>query len=308
MTAHDPVETTGGRHALAVLGHDDVFVAEAGELCEGPCWDMGTGRLVWVDILAGRVHSADSLTGHVRSWALGMPVSAIAPRASGGWVAAVERGFALFDDNWKPAGEIRAAVGQAGGTRFNDGKCDPAGRFWAGTMAYDSTPGAACLYRLDPDGTVTPVIEGVTISNGLGWSPDGSTMYFIDSGRGTVDAMLFDGASGTPSQRHPLVTVSAGEGKPDGLVVDSEGYVWVALWDGGLVRRHSPGGVVDRVVQLPVTRVTSMTFGGPDLTDLYITTAYEGLSPRQRSSQPLAGSLFRHRPGVAGLPPASFGG
>jgi sugar lactone lactonase YvrE len=308
MTAGDPAQYPGDGAAVTVLGHDDVFVAEAGELCEGPCWDERTGQLVWVDILAGRVLSVGGHAGHVQSRALGMPVSAVAPRASGGWIAAVERGFALFDDCWGPAGGIRSAEGQAAGTRFNDGKCDPAGRFWAGTMAYDGTPGAGCLYRLGTDGSVTPVIEDVTTSNGLGWSPDSGTMYFADTGHRTVDTMRFDAASGTPSHRQPLVTVPPEEGQPDGLAVDSEGFIWVALWDGGAVRRYSPGGALDRVVQLPVTRVTSMAFGGPDLGDLYITTAHEGLSPRQRAEQPLAGSVFRHRPGVAGLPPARFGG
>lgn len=293
---------------MTVLDEGDVFVADAGELCEGPCWDARTRTLVWVDILAGRVHAADPVTGARQTWDVGAPVGAVAPRSSGGWVAAIERGFALFDENWIPAGPVTAAPAQPDGTRFNDGRCDPAGRFWAGTLAYDGTPGIASLYRFDPSGTVTEVLRDVTISNGLAWSRSGDTMYYVDTGRGTLDQMSFGCESGAVADRRTLVAVPASEGLPDGLAIDSDGYLWLALWDGGCVRRYSSSGELDRIVRLPVDRVTSMAFGGPDLAELFITTARDGLTTEQRAEQPLAGAVFRHRPGVTGLPPAAFAG
>jgi sugar lactone lactonase YvrE len=263
---------------------------------------------VWVDILAGVVHSLDPATMASRSWSLGMPVGALAVCADGGWVTAVERGFAFFDEDWALVRPVVAAPAQAEGTRFNDGGCDPQGRFWAGTLSYDETPGAGALYRLDGAGHVVRVLEDVTISNGIDWSPDGRAMYYVDSGRGTVDRMEFDGASGMPTDRRTLVSIPTEEGVPDGLTVDADGFVWIAMWGGGCVRRYTESGVLDRVVQLHVSQVSILCFGGDVLEVLFITSAFEGLSPRQRAEQPLAGAVFRHRPGVSGLPARRFSG
>ena len=293
---------------MTVLGRGDVLVEGAGELCEGPCWDARTGTFVWVDILAGRVHVVDPVTGRRDEHRLGTPVGAVAARRSGGWVAAVERGFLLLDEDWMPVGEVLPAPGQPDGTRFNDGGCDPAGRFWAGTLAYDGRAGVAALYVLRPDGVVTEALSGVTNSNGLAWSPDGCTLYYVDTGRGTVDRLDVDPASGVVAGRRTLVAVPEAEGLPDGLTLDSEGYLWLALWGGCCVRRYSPAGELDRVVRLPVELVTSMAFGGVHLDELFITTACDGLTPEQRAKQPMAGSIFRHRPGVIGLPAAAFAG
>lgn len=290
------------------LGTEDVLVPAAGDLCEGPQWDARSERLVWVDILRGRVHEADASGNSHVVHELGAPVGAVAPRRRGGWVAAMERGFQLFDEGWRPDGPLVPASGQRPGTRFNDGGCDPGGRFWAGTMSYDETPGQGALYRLDADATVTEVLAGVTTSNGLGWSLDGGTMYYVDTGRGSLDVLRHDSRGGTVEDRRTLVSVAEKEGLPDGLAVDAEGHVWLALWDGGCVRRYSPAGDLELVVDLPVTRVTSVAFGGADLTDLFVTTAREGLDAARRSSEPLAGSVFRCRPGPAGLPRGTFAG
>ena len=294
------------------VGAPAILVENAGTLCEGPVWDERTGLLHWVDILAGRILATDPASAEPaaeqESWQLDWPVGAIAPRAAGGWVAAVERGFASFSADWEQLGDVTPAPGQGAGTRFNDGKCDPAGRFWAGTMAYAGTPGAGCLYRMDPDGTVTSVLDGATVSNGLGWSPDGGTMYYVDTARGTLDAMDFDGDSGTPSNRRTVVSVPVEEGAPDGMTIDADGYLWVALWDGGAVRRYTPEGELVATVTLPVSRVTSMAFGGSELGELFITTASDGLDERRLAEQPLAGSLFRCTPGVRGMQPAAFVG
>lgn len=293
---------------MTVLGENDVLIAEAGDLCEGPCWDVRTRRLYFVDILAGRVRAVEPITGDCQTWELGVPVGAVVPRQAGGWVAAVERGFAAFDDDWNRTGPVTPAPGQRDGTRFNDGRCDPTGRFWAGTLSYDGRPGMGALYRLDVDGVVTEMLAGVTNSNGLGWSSRGTDMYFVDTGKATIDRMAFDPQRGSIADRSTLVAFRPDEGLPDGLTIDSDGFLWVALWDGGCVRRYSPGGELDGEIRLPVRQVTSVAFGGPDLGELFITTASQGLNAEQRRDQPLAGSVFRHRPGVTGLPPAAFAG
>jgi sugar lactone lactonase YvrE len=293
---------------VTLLDEADVLVRDAGDLCEGPVWDERTGTLVWVDILAGVVNTVDPRTGERVTHELGVPVGAVAPRARGGWVAAVERGFVLLDAGWRPEGEVIAAPGQGPGTRFNDGGCDPEGRFWAGTLSYDGTAEAAALYRLDADGAVHEVLSGVTNSNGIAWSPDGVQLYYVDTGRGSVDRLELDPATGAVAGRATLVHVPPSEGLPDGLTVDADGHLWLALWGGGCVRRYAPDGSLEQVLELPVELVTSVGFGGPDLAELFITTARDGLSPEQVAAQPLAGSVFRCRPGVLGLPPATFAG
>lgn len=293
---------------MTVLRESDVLVAAAGDLCEGPCWDARTRRLYFLDILAGRVRAVEPATGSGRTWELDVPVGAVAPRGVGGWVAAVERGFVTFDDDWRPTSPVRPAPGQRDGTRFNDGRCDPAGRFWAGTLSYDETPGMGALYRLDVDGVVTEMLPGVTNSNGLAWSSSGTDLYYVDTGKATIDRMAFDPGRGTIDERRTLVEFRPDEGLPDGLTIDSEGFLWVALWGGGCVRRYSPGGELDGEIGLPVRQVTSMAFGGPHLDELFITTAAQGLSTAERRDQPLAGSVFQHRPGVTGLPPVAFAG
>lgn len=293
---------------MSRLTEDDVLVRGAGELCEGPCWDVTTGTLVWLDILAGAVHVVDPVSGSRKDHLLGTPVGAVAPRARGGWVAAVERGFLLLDDGWQPESEVIAVPGQGARTRFNDGGCDPAGRFWAGTLSYDGTPEAAALYRLDGDGTVHEVLTGVTNSNGIAWSPDGSHLYYVDTGRATVDRLVVDPATGVVTHRSTVLSVPSSDGLPDGLTIDADGYLWLALWGGASVRRYTPEGRLDHVVEMPVSLVTSVAFGGDELRELFITTARDGLTPGEVAAQPLAGAVFRMRPGVKGLPPATFAG
>jgi sugar lactone lactonase YvrE len=192
--------------------------------------------------------------------------------------------------------------------RMNDGKCDPAGRFWAGTMALDKRRGAGALYRLDADGRVHRMLDEVSISNGLDWSNDGRLMYYVDTPTRSVDVFDFDVATGAIANRRSLARVEPDEGWPDGLTLDADGYIWVALWCGAAVRRYAPDGTLDRVVAVPTTYPTSCAFGGSDLGDLYITTAATALTPDERLREPLAGGLFRCRPGVHGRPAHRFGG
>jgi sugar lactone lactonase YvrE len=251
-------------------------------------------------MLAGDVLSLDG-DGTVRRIRVGDVAAAVRPRRGGGAVIAVERGFALED----PDGTLTTLdpVWTDPSIRMNEGGCDPDGRFWCGSMAYDQRPGAASLYRLDPDGSVHRVLDGVTISNGLEWSPDGSLAYYDDTATHRTDVFDYDPDTGLTGRR-PFVRFPD-DGNPDGLTVDADGGVWVALFGGGAVHRYRPDGVLDEVVDLPTAQVTACTFGGPALDQLFITTSREGMGPDE---DPLAGSLFRAEVGVAGLPVREFAG
>jgi sugar lactone lactonase YvrE len=283
-------------------------LAARAELGEGACWDPRSHTLFWVDILRGRVHQFSPATSACRSWAVGQPVGAAAVREAGGLVLALRDGFATLDLETGALDWIARVEDDRPAQRMNDGRCDAAGRFWAGTMAFDPSPGTGTLYRLDPAGGATPVLADLTISNGLDWSPDGRSLYFVDSGTQRIDLFDFDLAAGALSNRREFVRVPDAAGMPDGLVVDADGCVWVALWGGGALHRYATDGALAAVVTLPVSHPTSCTFGGPDLTDLYVTSASVELTPAALARQPYAGGLFRLRPGVAGRAAHRFGG
>jgi sugar lactone lactonase YvrE len=289
------------------VGDDGVelVVAAGAELAEGPVWDARSGRLVWVDIPSGRIFLTDVRTGASDVIEAPLPVGAVAPRAAGGFVAALEDGFWVVGAG--PAELITRVAESRPGLRFNDGKCDPAGRFWAGTMAYDKAPRAGALYRLDPNGTARRMLDGVSISNGLAWSADGRTMYYVDTPTQRIDAFSFEPSTGEISDRRPLVDIPPEHGAPDGMTVDDQGGLWVALWGGGAVHRYVDGHV-DRVTRLPVSQPTNCAFGGDNLDELFVTSSADGLSAEQRETQPLAGAVFRLRPGVRGTQPAVYAG
>ncbi len=268
---------------------------------EGPVWSERWGGLRWVDMLAGDVLSL-AADGAIDRRHVGSVAAVIRPRRQGGAVIGVERGFALeeADGALTHLGELWSDEH----VRMNEGGCDPDGRFYCGSMAYDQRPGAGALYRLDPDGSVRVVLENVTISNGLEWSPDSSHAYYNDTPTHRIDVFDYDGESGLTGRR-PFAEVAAEAGGPDGLTVDEEGGVWVALYGGGVVRRYTPDGVLDEVIEVAAKKVTACTFGGTDLDQLFITTSREGLEPGE---DPLAGSLFRAVVGVAGLPVREFAG
>lgn len=263
---------------------------------EGPVWMWGGLR--WVDMLAGDMLALDARTAAVERTHLDAVAAVVRPRRSGGLVAAVENGFLLFDAEGEV--ERRIPVLDAG-IRMNEGACDPDGRFYAGSMAWDAAPGQGGLYRLDPDGSVHVVLTGVTISNGLAWSPDGATAYYVDTPTGQVDAFDHHPTAGLTGRRC-VVAIDPAHGAPDGLTVDAEGYLWVALWGGGAVHRYAPDGRLDARLTVPVRQVTACTFGGPDLDDLYITTSRFGLD----EPEPAAGAVFRESVDVRGLPVSAF--
>jgi sugar lactone lactonase YvrE len=268
---------------------------EPGHLSEGPRWHAERQELLWVDILGKRLHratlTADGRPDQVRTTTLDRHVGVAAPVAAGGYVLAAGQGF-LFVDTDDAVHELAQPEAGNADVRMNDGACDPQGRFWAGTMAYDESPGAGVLYRLELDGSCTTMVTGLTISNGIGWSPDGTTMYLSDSGAGTVDAFAFDADSGAISARRTLIRIEEPGMGPDGLTVDAQGDVWVGLYNGWAVNRYRPDGSLRDTVRVPVAQATSCAFGGPEGNLLFITTGRERLDAAALERQPDAGRVF----------------
>jgi sugar lactone lactonase YvrE len=305
--------TSGASDAGAAATHAPVPCSSPpGLLTEGPRWNAEGDELLWVDIVGSRLHRAHLTAGGQLDQApvlqFDRHVGAAAPVAGGGYVVAAESGF-LFADSSGVVAELAQPESGRGAVRFNDGACDPQGRFWAGTMAYDETPEMGVLYRLELDGTCSTVLTGLTISNGIGWSPDGATMYLADSGTATVDAFSFDADGGTIGDRRTIVRIAADDGVPDGLTVDGEGNIWVALWGGGALRRYAPDGTLLSVLVVPAERPTSCAFGGRDGSTLFITTSREGLDDAVLALQPDAGRVFRvERLGACGPPCTPYRG
>jgi len=294
-----------GRSASAGV---EVFADLRADVGEAPHWDERSQTLLFVDLTGGVVFRYDQSGARLTSFPVGQEVGAAVPRRHGGLVLAVRDGIAVAAENGDGF-ELTAPVERdAPGNRMNDAKCDPAGRLFAGTMSYDVAPQAGALYRVDPDWSVEQAVPAVTQSNGIAWSPDGRLMYFIDSATRGVDVFDYDIEAGAASHRRRLVTIERAHGIPDGMTADSQGNVWVACFGGGAVRCFSPAGVLLEEVFLPVSQVTSCAFGGPDLADLYVTSAAYRLSADQLKRQPHAGATFVCRPGTAGLPAASFAG
>jgi sugar lactone lactonase YvrE len=269
---------------------------------EGPFWHAGEAVLYWLDITRSLVHRYDPRTGENTMIDVGQPVGVARPRAAGGLVLALRDGFAVLDTASGTVEMLAEVERDVPGNRMNDGACDSMGRFWAGTMPTAENGPTGALYRLERDHRVVKMLDRVTIANGIAWSPDDRTMYYIDSPTLGVDLFDYEPGSGSLANRRRLVSIDLPGAVPDGMTVDAEGYLWVALWGGWSVRRFAPDGTLDRVIPLPVSQVSACAFGGPDLRDLYITTAANNLTAERRTHEPLAGGLFRCRPGVTGLP------
>jgi sugar lactone lactonase YvrE len=273
-------------------------------LGEGPYWVPEDDCLLWVDIPSGQLHRTYFPSAETVTLDLGA-VSAAFPAVGGGILTAGGSRVALHlpaerGERWIT--RFIAEVPAREGVRFNDAGVDPAGRLWVGSMHTEESQPLGELYRLDTAGALTTVVKGVTVSNGLGWSPDGAQLYYVDSPTKRVDVFDYDPATGRAASRRVFADLSAADGVPDGLTVDADGCVWVAIWGGGILRRLAPDGRPEAVVRLPVSQPTSCAFGGPGLTDLYVTTARVGLTEAELKDQPLAGRLLRLRPGPVGLP------
>jgi sugar lactone lactonase YvrE len=277
------------------------------QLGEGPYWDDLRGELLRVDISRGLVHGWNPSTGEAWRRKYDGEVGAALPRAGAdGLVLAVGRRIVL--DEGEAVRVLALVEEDRPGNRFNDCKCDPSGRLWAGTMSGERAPREASLYRLAPGGEIERLISNTTISNGLGWSPAGDRMYFIDSTTQRIDVFDYDAESGQIAGRRAFAEIDPSDGLPDGMTVDSEGGVWVCLFGGGAVRRYGEDGALEGHVELPVTNPTSPVFGGPDLRTLYVTSARHHLSEEQLAAEPPAGAVLALQPGVAGLPGNRFGG
>lgn len=284
---------------------DVVAVTAPARLGESPVWDAARSKLMWVDLLSGTVNEHDPATGDDVAVRVEPAVTALALCAGGGRYL-VAAGLGVSTCTW-PGTNLHRIVLVERGERMNDGKPDPAGRFVVGTMTSDHKPGAAALYQIER-GVVRTMLEGVTNSNGLDWSPDGATLYYVDTPLGRVDAFDYDVATGAMTNRRVFADLRDVPGQPDGLTVDAAGGVWVAMArGGGCVRRFTPDGRLDHVLVLPVPNVTSLAFGGNDLGDLYITTTQLRMPADDLARWPQSGCLFRASGlGVTGRPPNHY--
>lgn len=287
----------------------ELLVDARAELGEGALWDVPSALLYWVDIDLKQVHAYDPRTRADRVWRIGKMVGTVVTRAAGGLMLAVEDGLARYTLPTEHLEMVASPERDVPTNRFNDGKVDPAGRFWAGTMDRDGKPGKGALYRLDRDGSVHRMIEGVSISNGIVWSGDARRMYYIDTTTREAAVYDYDIATGEIANRRVAVTFPRSLGFPDGMAIDAEDNLWVAMWGSGLVTRWNPAtGEMLGSLAIPASQVTSCAFGGAGLDELYVTTARTGLDAAALAKEPLAGSLFRARPGARGVASVAYGG
>lgn len=285
----------------------DLVLDVKSQLGEGPLWLADQGMLAWVDIEGRCIEFLQPETGERRSISVGSRIGAVVESEDGRLVCALQNGLHYLDPETEQLEFIGDPEQDLEGNRFNDGKCDPAGRFWAGTMPLSGPEASGSLYMLDKDGEIHRKVQDIRCSNGLGWSLDGTRMYYIDTPTRRIDVFHYDSATGEISERQPLVEVPSELGSPDGMTVDAEGKIWLAHWGGSCITRWDPatGKQLDKV-ELPVSQVTSCAFGGKDLDVLYITSARVGLSEEKLAKEPLAGGVFSYIPGVKGLPASRY--
>lgn len=277
-------------------------------LGEGPLWVAQENALYWVDILNRQVHRLEPASGQKRSWTFAEPITSLAQRQSGGFVGTTPDGFVAVNFETQTVEPIVLPEAHLPQNRFNDGKVDGNGRFWAGSLHRGETDPCGTLYRLDPDLTLHTMDTGYIITNGPAFSVDGQTMYHNDSVKGFVYAFDLHNDGSLGGKRPFAQLTFAINGAPDGMTVDSENGLWLAHYGGARLTRFAPTGEILAEVPLPVPNVTSCTFGGPELDTLYITTAAQNMSPAELKRYPLSGSLFAYQPGVKGLPPPHFAG
>ena len=276
------------------------------DLGEGPIWSKSANKLIFVDCNRGHLNQLEPISGVLTRLEISQTVGVALPCKSGGFVVTSGDGL-LFCDAKGETSLLVPVETNLTANRMNDGKCDSRGRLWSGTFSTNFEHGAGCLYRIDPDLSLTKVVSGVRVSNGIAWNQDETLMYFNDTLSSGIDVFDYDINNGTLSNRRRFVDINREEGLPDGLTVDAEGCVWVALFYGGEIRRYNPEGRLVGLVKLPVARVTSCNFGGESLNDLYITTADFKLHDDGRPHEPEAGYVFKCNPGILGLPSYSFG-
>ncbi len=275
-------------------------------LGEGSIWHPLENKLYWIDIDGKLLHIYDPLTNTNQQHYSGARIGTVVHVRSGGALVALQNGIHKIDTK---TGEFTFIINPLNdpAIRFNDGKCDPSGRFWVGTLALDSRKGVGVLYRFDPDGSIHLMLENITISNGIVWSADKKIMYYIDTPTQVVQGFDYDDETGQISNGRVVVRIPKEEGAPDGMAIDNEGKLWIALWGGGAVGRFDPltGKMLDKV-NVPAPNVTSCAFGGKDFKTLYITTARKSMSEEEFKNFPLSGGLFAVEPGAQGVPTHFF--
>lgn len=285
----------------------EVALELGADIGEGPIWDEETSTLLFVDSTRGWVYRLDPASGKLTSFDAGQDIGVAIPRERGGLVISSRDGLLATDCSNRT--RMLVPIEQEIEThRMNDAKCDSRGRLWSGTFSLEFVRKAGALYRVDPDLTVTRVVDEISVSNGIAWSPDETRMYYVDTIARGVDVFDYDIETGAATNRRQFAPIERAHGIPDGITIDAEGYLWVAMYLGSAVRRYAPSGECVGQIILPVSQVTSCGFGGPDLGDLYITTARHGMSDEDIEGAPLSGALFRCRPGVKGLPTCRFAG
>lgn len=275
-------------------------------LGEGPTWCPRRNVLFWTDIDGRTFNQFDPKSGENRQVQLDDSLCAFCLIPDGLFLCAFTKHIVIMDAEGVWQETLQLVEGDRPDNRFNDGKCDPAGQFWVGTMSSVGKPKQGSLYRFDPDGSVHHMLDGLGTSNGLGWSPDGKTFYLTDSPAGEIYAFDFDSTAGTISRQRVFASIPADAGRPDGLTVDTEGGVWSAHWDGWRITRYLPSGDIDRVVKMPVPKPTSVMFGGPKLDTLFVTSARKKLDPAVLASAPLSGSVFTVTTDKTGFPEPMF--
>lgn len=280
----------------------EVVIRASAETGEGPVWDARTGELVWVDIPAGLLHRSDASTGADTATQAGMKLGAVAVASSGGFAAAAEDGFGLIDDGGHLELLDRALPDP--GTRMNDAACDSQGRMWAGSLGAGIAPGSGLLHCWEPGQPSRVVLRGLTLPNGIAWSPSGKQMYLADSIAGAVYEFGFEAGEGRLGERRVLIEIPPEQGLPDGLCADADGCLWLAVWGGWQVRQYDPNGRLLATVGFPVAQPSACAFGPG--TTLYVTSAWEGLPSDH--GQPLAGSVFAFDAGIRGAETGVFGG
>lgn len=275
---------------------------------EGPIWDRRDNRLYWVDIRAPALLSFDPADGKTAQWPMPEAISCAVPRASGGFLLALQSGLHGFAPETGALSPILDPEPDKPGNRLNDGKCDRQGSFWVGTMRDGSPAPEGALYRIGADRHCRRVLADIHVPNSIAWSPDGKTFYFADTRLDTIWAFACDPATGSLGSQRIFAGPGSAPGRPDGATVDETGCLWSARYGGSAVVRFTPAGRVDRIVELPVSQVTSCAFGGPRLDRLFITTAAMHLAPAQAAAEPLAGGLFAIDTGAGGVPETSYAG
>jgi sugar lactone lactonase YvrE len=304
--------SASGLHAFRPVADDltaELVIDAKAMLGEGSIWQPKEKKLYWVDIEGKALHIYDPVSKTDHQLPVPARIGTVVPLQKNGALVALQNGIHKIDTKTGGLELINNPLPDTVNLRFNDGKCDPSGRFWVGTLAMDSRRRGAVLYRMDKDGSIHQMLDSVSISNGIVWTADKKTMYYNDTPTGTIQGFDYDDKTGAISNRRVAVRIPRGIGSPDGMTIDAEGNLWVALWGGGIVGKFNPlTGELLQKVKVPAPNVSSCAFGGDKLETLYITTARAWVNAEKLKEFPLSGGVFAVKPGVRGVPAEFYKG